>query len=185
MVIYALRRYAVDHHGVVTRAAAAGVSAAELAGLVQQGVLEHVAGDVYRLVDVGPTSLTEYAEAVALAGHGAVLAEDAVLALHDLTALARPQRLRVVVPGRPSPPAPAPWVQVLFRDLPDEDVTDIEGISAMTVLAALRACRGQVMSERLLQAVDRAREEELITSATAQELRGELAPSPLPPTPWT
>ena len=180
-----LRGYAADHHGVVTGAAAAalGVPAAALFDLASRDVLAHVAGDVYRWVEL-ITPLTEYAEAVALAGTGAVLADDAVLALHDL-ALVNPRRLRVVVPGPPADPAPVPWVQVLFRDLPEADITEVEGIPAMTVTAALRACRGRVMTERLLHAVDRAFADGLIDAATAEALRAEFAPASLPPAPWT
>jgi hypothetical protein len=64
------------------------------------------------------TPLTEYAEAVALGGPGAVLADDAVLALHDL-AQVNPRRIRVAVPH----PLPAgvelpATVEVLHRSWP-------------------------------------------------------------------
>jgi hypothetical protein len=56
----ALRRYAADHHGVVTGAATAayGVRVVELLDLVLGGVLALIANDVYRLYDV-VTPLTE------------------------------------------------------------------------------------------------------------------------------
>lgn len=62
-----LRRYAADHHGVVTGGAAValGVGAVELLDLVLAGELELIAREVYRHPDV-VTPLTEYAEAVAL-----------------------------------------------------------------------------------------------------------------------
>jgi hypothetical protein len=172
----ALRRYAADHHGVVTGAAAAapGVRAVELLHLVLGGELALIANDVYRLYDV-ITPLTEYAEAVALAGPGAILADDAVLALHDL-AQVNPRRIRVAVP-HPLPDdveLPA-TVEVLHRELAPADITEVESIPTMIVAAALRACRGRVMTERLLQGVDRALEEDLLDPATAEVLRVEFA----------
>jgi hypothetical protein len=172
-----LRRYAVEHHGVVTGAAAAalGVPATELLDLVRREVLEHVGADVYWLSEVA-TPLTEYAEAVALGGPGAVLADDAVLALHDL-AQVNPRRIRVAVPH----PLPAgvelpATVEVLHRELALADITEVEGIPTMTVAAALRACRPRVMTGRLLNGVERALEEGLIDEATARDLRAEFAP---------
>jgi hypothetical protein len=172
----ALRRYAADHHGVVTGAAAAalGVRAVELLDRVLGGEFALIANDVYRLYDL-ITPLTEYAEAVALAGPGAALADDAVLAMHDLASV-NPRRIRVAVP-RPLPDdvrLPV-TVEVVVRELAPEDVTEVEGIPTMSVAAALRACRGQIMTGRLLQGVDRALEEDLLDSATAEVLRVEFA----------
>src|SRR5690348_15468865 len=156
--VHALRRYAFDHHGVVTCSAAAalGVRPTDLHDLVGAGELVLVAGDVYRLDDV-VTPLTEYAEALALAGHGAVLADDTVLALHDL-ALIDSRRIRVAVPRSLSADVPLPpTVDVVVRELAPADVTEVECIPTMTVAAALRACRARMMTGRLLLAVDRAR----------------------------
>jgi hypothetical protein len=176
----ALRRYAFDHHGVVTGSAAAalGVRAADLLQLVVDGELAFIAGDVYRLDDV-VTPLTEYAEAVALAGPGAVLADETVLALHDLAQIDL-RRIQVAAPG----PLPAdvelpPTMDVVLRDLAPADVTEVECIPTMTVAAALRACRSRMMTGRLLLAVDRAREEGLLDQVTAQALQVEF----VPPTP--
>lgn len=171
----ALRRYAADHHGVLTGAAAAalGVRAIELLDLVLAGELALIANDVYRHYDF-ITPLSEYAEAVALAGPGAVLADDAVLALHDL-AQVNPRRNRVAVP-RPLPDdvrLPAA-VEVVVWELASEDVTEVEGIPTMTVAAALRACRGRVMDERLRQGVHRAAAEGLLDAGTAELLRVEF-----------
>jgi hypothetical protein len=171
-----LRRYAADHQGVVTGAAAAtlGVRAVELLDRVLVGELALIANDVYRLYDL-ITPLTEYAEAVALAGPGAALADDAVVAMHDLASV-NPRRIRVAVP-RPLPDdvrLPV-TVEVVVRELAPEDITEVEGIPTMTVAAALRACRGRVLTGRLLQGVDRALEGGLLDPATAEVLRIEFA----------
>jgi predicted transcriptional regulator of viral defense system len=138
----ALRRYAADHHGVVTGAAAAalGVRAVELLDLVLGGELALIANDVYRLYDV-ITPLTEYAGAVALAEPGAALADNAVLAMHDLASV-NPRRNRVVVLRPLSDDVRLPvTVEVVVRELAPEDVTEVEGIPTMTVVAALRLPR--------------------------------------------
>lgn len=173
----ALRRYAFDHHGVVTGSAAAalGVRPTDLHDLVGAGELVLVAGDVYRMQDV-VTPLTEYAEAVALAGPGAVLADDTVLALHDLAQI-DPARIRVAVPS-PLPPGIQlpPAVEVVVRELAPAHVTEVECIPTMTVAAAMQACGSRMMAGRLLLAVDRAWEEGLVDDATALALRTEFVP---------
>ncbi|UOY03716.1 hypothetical protein [Blastococcus sp. PRF04-17] len=170
-----LRRYAADHHGVLTGAAAAalGVREAKLLDLVLAGELALIANDVYRHYDF-ITPLSEYAEAVALTGPGAVLADDAVLALHDL-AQVNPRRLLVAVPHPLPHDARLPaTVEVVVRRLAPEDVTEVEGIPTMTVAAALRACRGRVMDERLRHGVHRAAADGLLDAGTAELLRVEF-----------
>jgi hypothetical protein len=175
--VEALRRYAFDHHGGVTGSAIAalGVRPTDLHDLLGAGELVLVAGDVYRMQDV-VTPLTEYAEAVALAGPGAVLADDTVLALHDLAQI-DPGRIRVAVPRRLADDAQLPpAVEVVVRELAPADVTEVECIPSMTVAAALRVCRSRMMTGRLLLAVDRAWEEGLLDQVTALALRAEFAP---------
>lgn len=61
-------------------------------------------------------------------------------------------------------------------ELAPADVTEVEGISTMTVAAALRPCRPWMMTGRLLLTADRAWEEGLLDEATARALRAEVAP---------
>ena len=170
-----LRWVAFDHHGVITtaRAAEAGVPAVELRKLARRGALEHVGYGVYRMTEVPPTSVTQYAEAVALVGEGAVVADESVLAIHDL-ALVNPRTVRVATHHRVRARLPAA-VELVHRFLPPADVTDVEGVPTMTVAAALRACRGRVMTERLVQAVDDALDRRLLDRVAAAALRTEVA----------
>jgi predicted transcriptional regulator of viral defense system len=169
-----LRWHAFDTHGVVTTAAAAelGVPAVELRKLARRGALQHVGYGVYRMTEVPPTPLTEYAEAVAMLGPDAVVADDAALALHGL-AQVNPRKIRVALGHRTRAQLP-PTIEVVRRVLAPADVTDIDGVPVMTVAAALRACRGRLMAERLRQGAREALERRLIDAGTEAALQAEL-----------
>ncbi|MDQ2879870.1 MAG: type IV toxin-antitoxin system AbiEi family antitoxin domain-containing protein [Actinomycetota bacterium] len=147
-----LRELAFDTHGVVTTrdAQAAGVPAVELRKLAARGALAHLGHGVYRMLEAPTGRLDEFAEAVAMAGEGAVLADESVLAALDL-AQVNLRRIRVVTPRRMRAKLPV-TVEVIQRVIPDGDCGYIEGIPAMTIEAALRAARGRVMTERLIDA---------------------------------
>lgn len=170
-----LRWRAFDTHGVITipDADRLGVPSVELRKLAHRGALERLGHGVYRMTEIPPTPLSEYAEAVALAGTHAVIADDAVLALHDL-ALVNPRHITVATPDRIRATLPS-TVHVIRRHLPAEDITDVDGVPTMTIPAAIRACRDHVMSDRLTHAVHDARERRLIDEATAQRLLVELS----------
>jgi len=170
-----LRWRAFDTHGVITVVDAdrLGVPAVELRKLTHRGALERLGYGVYRMNEVAPTPLSEYAEAVALAGPQAFVADDAVLALHDL-ALVNPRRITVATPDRVRATLPS-TVRLIRRHLPPEDVTDVDGVPAMTIPAAIRACRTQVMTDRLLAGVHDARARRLIDDCTAEQLLAELS----------
>ena len=173
-----LRWHAFDTHGVVTTAAAAelGVPAVELRKLARRGALQHVGYGVYRMTEVPPTPLTEYAEAVAMLGPDAVIADEAVLAWYGL-AQVNPRKIRIALGRRTRAKLP-PTVEVVYRDLTAADVTVVEGVPMMTVAAALRACQGRVMTERLRQGAREALERHLIDAQTETALRLEWSKDP-------
>ncbi len=147
-----LRELAFDTHGVVTTAAAAaaGVPAVEVRKLAGRGALDQRGRGVYRMLEVPAGPLDEYAEAVALVGPDAVLADDAVLAAHDLGQV-NLRRIRVATPHRVRAKLP-PTVEIVRRDVPADQRDYIDGVPAMSVEAALIASRGRVMTERLIDA---------------------------------
>ncbi|WP_242653850.1 hypothetical protein [Klenkia soli] len=124
---------------------------------------------MYRMLEVPPTPMSEYAEAVALVGTGAVIADESVLAIHDL-ALVNPRQIRVVHAGRSRAALP-PTVLVERRRLAPEEVTTVEGIPTMTVAAALVAARGRVLPSRLAAAVDDALSRGLLDEGCVPSLR--------------
>jgi predicted transcriptional regulator of viral defense system len=173
-----LRQRALDRYGYVTTQDAddLGVPAVELRKLHQRGGLEHVGHGLYRFEDIPATSKDEFMEAVLRVGEDAVLAGDAVLALHEL-GLAHPRRIRVATPRRVRRRLP-PFIKVEQREVPRAKQTRYERIPAMTVAEAVRDCRGLLMPERLIEAVTEAAEAGLIRTAVANRLLAELAETP-------
>ncbi|HUZ80665.1 MAG TPA: type IV toxin-antitoxin system AbiEi family antitoxin domain-containing protein [Gaiellaceae bacterium] len=166
---------ALDQYGYVTTQDAddLGVPAVELRKLHQRGGLEHVGQGLYRFEDIPTTAKDEFMEAVLRVGEDAILAGDAVLALHDL-GLAHPRRIRVATPRRVRRRLP-PSIKVEQREVPRAKQTTYEGIPAMTVAEAIRDCRGLLMPERLAEAAIEAAQAGLIRKAEATRLVEELA----------
>jgi len=169
-----LRERALDQYGYVTTRDAdeLGVPAVELRKLHQRGGLERIGHGLYRFEDIPPTANDEFMEAVLRVGEGAVLAGDAVLALHDL-GRAHPRRLRVATPRRVRRQLPS-FITVEQREVPRGEQTIYEGIPAMTVAEAIRDCRGRLMPERLVEATVEAAHVGLIRTAEADSLLEEL-----------
>lgn len=154
---------AAERHGVVTipEAEDVGVPAVEVRKLAYRGALRGYGQGVYVHRDVPTTELTQPAAAVALAGSGAFLQREAVL---DLLGLGQfnPHRIRVGTRRRVRRDLPE-WVDLEVRaDLPDEDLTQYEGISATTVPRALEDVRTRMPPERWKALVDQAHRRELI-----------------------
>lgn len=147
-----LRELAFDTHGVVTTGEAAdiGVPAVELRKLAMRGALVQVGRGVYRMLEAPAGRLAEFAEAVALVGEGAVLADESVIAALDLAPV-NLRRIRVATARRVRATLP-PTVEVVHRDVPEHERDTVEGIPAMSAEAAIRASRGRVMNERLVEA---------------------------------
>lgn len=174
-----LRERALDQYGYITTRDAddLGVPAVELRKLHQRGGLEHVAHGLYRFEDIPTTARDEFMEAVLRAGDDAVLAGDAVLALHDL-GLANPRHIRVATPRRVRRRLP-PFIKVeQQREIPRAKRTTYEGIPAMNVAEAIRDCRGLLMPERLVDAVTEATRAGLIRKVEADRLLDELEETP-------
>lgn len=158
-----LRELAYDTHGVVTLhdAADAGVPAVEVRKLASRGALERLGKGVYRMTEAPHGPLDEFAEAVALVGSDAVLADEAVLAALGLAQVnlrrikvATNQRVRHDLPGT---------VEVVRRNVADDERDDIDGIPAMSLVAALLGAKGRILPERLVDAVRKATARELLS----------------------
>jgi len=174
-----LRELAFDAHGVVTldAARAAGVPEVSVRQLAERGALERLGKGVYRMTEMPRGALDEFAEAVALVGGDAVLADEAVLAAHDL-AQVNLRRIKVAVPS-PSVAVPSPsrvrqelprTIDVVRRRVPEADRDAVDGIPSMSITAALIASIGRVMPERLLDAAQQARARSLISAADLDQV---------------
>lgn len=169
-----LRELAHDSHGIVTLrdAAAAGVPAVEVRKLASRGALTRLGQGVYRMEEAPADRLTEFAMAVALVGGDAVLADESVLAAHDL-AQVNLRRIRVATSERVRRRLP-PTIKVVARAVPVDQRTELDGVPAMTLTAAIRASQGRVMSSRLVDAARQADIRGLIDHHDAEAIKREL-----------
>ncbi|WP_417218199.1 type IV toxin-antitoxin system AbiEi family antitoxin domain-containing protein [Arthrobacter sp.] len=154
---------AAERNGVVTVPAAerAGVPAVEVRKLAHRGALKSHGQGVYVHLGVPESELTQPTVAAALAGDGAFLQREAVL---DLLGLGQfnPFRIRVATRRRVRRVLPR-WVDLEVRtDIPDEDLTQYEGIPATTVRRALADVRDRMPTERWYPLVDQALQRGLI-----------------------
>jgi len=155
---------AASCNGVVTvvRAEDEGVPAVELRKLAARGALRAYGQGVYTHRDVPPTSFTEPAIAVALAGDGAFLHRESVL---DLLGLGQfnPPVVRVGTRRRVRRTLPR-WMELENRpDMPDEDLTRYENIPATTAWRALEDLRDRMPPDRWKMLVNEALRRDLIT----------------------
>lgn len=169
-----LRELAFESHGVVTLrdAASVGVPAVEVRKLASRGALTRLGQGVYRMDEAPSDALTEFTAAVALVGGDAVLADESVLAAHDL-AQVNLRRIQVATVARVRRQLP-PTIEVVPRAVPAEQRTDIDGLPAMKLAAAIRASRGRVMTSRLIDAARQADARGLIDHSEAESLISEL-----------
>lgn len=164
---------AADNYGIVTAAQAkeAGVSDKEMCAISKRGRIYRIGHGVYRLVDYIPTPYDPYADAVALCGPEAYLYGESVLAMLGL-APTNPTRLFVASPRRVRRKLPAS-IRLAWIPGGGKPVS-YEGIRAQRVSEAIRACRGTMMPERLLQAADTARNKGLLGKAEYASLLEEM-----------
>ncbi len=169
-----LREIAYDHYGLVTTAdaVAVGVPAVELRKLAARGALERRGHGLYRFLDAPLSPRDEFAEAVLLCGADAYLTHDAVLAFHGL-GLVNPRRIRVGTPHRVRTNPPG-RVELLRRALPDDAITDYEGVRSAAMVQALVDCVGMVMPERLLAASREAHQRGLLSDREYRLVRPKL-----------
>ena len=146
-------------HVTTDQAVAAGVPAVELRKLAARGALSRVGFGVYRMEEAPTTPLTPYAQALALVGPGSMLADESVLALHEL-ALVNPRAIKVATNRRVRTNLPA-TIELIHRVTTDA-VEVVDGLATMPLKAALLECRGRVMRERLAEATHTALARELI-----------------------
>ena len=113
-----------------------------------------------RFADLVDHERAQFYEAVLSVGPDAYLTRDAVLAFHDL-ALVNPSRIRVGTKRRVRRQLPD-YIEVVREDLPTADLTIYDGLASATVTRALHDCIGMVMTDRLVDAAQHARDEGLI-----------------------
>jgi predicted transcriptional regulator of viral defense system len=165
-----VREVALDHYGYVTtkEAAEAGVPAVELPKLAARGGLENIAYGLYRVPDIPPHDLDQFAEALLRAGEGAFLYGESVLAIFGLADV-NPRQIKVGVRRRTRPKLPACVELVPVKG--EVATTYYEGLESQTIADAILECRGRIERERLVEAAKQARTEGLLTTTEWTRVR--------------
>lgn len=168
-----VREIALDQYGYVTtkQAAEAGVPAVELPKLASRGGLENVGYGLYRVSDIPPNALDQFAEALLRAGEGSFLYGESVLAIFGLADV-NPRRIKVGVRRRTRPRLPA-YIE-LIPVTGEVATTHYEGLASQTVADAIFECRGRIERARLMDAAKDARKEGLLTTTEWTRLRKAL-----------
>jgi hypothetical protein len=166
---------ALDQYGYVTTTDAAqlDIPPVELRKLAGRGLLDRIDRGTYRFPDAPTSARDAFMEAVLWAGPDAVLAYDAVLALHDL-ALANPRTLRVITPHRVRKSQSRDDITLITARLSETDRTTYFRIPSTTVARALVDSRDLIMTDRLLEAAEQARREGLLLTAEHDAVVREL-----------
>jgi len=167
--------YAADNYGLITsaEAKALNISNVELVKLSHRGRLLRLGHGVYRIKHYIPTSYDKYAEAVAIAGDNAFLFRESVLAMHDL-AFVNPTSIFVATTKKIRKTLPN-HIRIEYVGSDEySDVTKYEGILSQSVISALLACKGKIMTERLVSAINKASKNGLITQAEAKYAKEEI-----------
>lgn len=165
---------AAERYGLITveDAEKLGIHRKQLLAWEKIGRLERCGRGVYRLNHHVPTPYDHYAEAVALVGHGAIIYGDAVLAMHNL-ALVNPPQIQVAVERRVRRDLPD-WIR-LVKKTTDVKEESFEGVPCQAVSDAIRTCKGTVMKDRLVDAIEEAERQGLIGRHEYEELRKEFS----------
>lgn len=171
-----LWRIAADRHGVVTteQAEDSGVPAVEVRKLATRGALTRVGRGVYRHNGVPHDAWTDLAATLASVGPDAFLEGDTVLALFDL-AHVNPPKIYIGTPRRHRGVVPPHAVVTTRPHMAPEDLTEYEGLRAVTVRRALLDAVPIILSDRMQDAVEAAQRRDLITELEATEIIGAVA----------
>ncbi len=165
---------AVDQNYMITarEAKAAGIPGIELAKLSQRGKLENLGYGVYRLTRYVPSEADPYAVAVALAGPGARLHGESVIAMLGL-APTNPAFIYVESPRRVR--RKLEDGVVLKKANADEPITTYMGVPSQTVKHAILSARKTMMDDRLREAASAARDEGYLTRRELADLSKEMS----------
>ena len=164
---------AAENYGLITTDMAErnGVSSMSLVMLERRGRLQRVGRGVYRLEQHPATEYDNYATLVAKAGEGAFLWGPTVLALEKLCPTDS-ATLYVAVPGRIR--RQLGRGVIVKNGANNASVKPLHGIPAQPIEEAIRASRGSIMDERLVEAANRAKEQGLLLSDAHERLIQEL-----------
>ena len=162
--------YAADNYGLITSGEARefGIPNVELVKLAHRGRLHRITHGVYRIAHYIPTMYDRYAEAVAIAGDGAAIYGESVLAMHGL-GFVNPAVITVAVKSRIRKTLPK-YIKAVIPKSTFNPVS-YEGIPSQSVFDAILECKGLVMVDRLIDAISEAERQGLISHVEAVDAR--------------
>lgn len=171
---------AADQFGYVStsQALARGVSNNALRMMATRGVLERVSWGVYRLPTFPASPFAEYMEASLWpAGVPGVISHESALAIRDLSDV-NPAKVHITLPKAFRVRRTLPGHLVIHDDdIPEEDVTRVEGIPTTTVRRAIEDCHRTHLGPALLrQAIEEGKREGYLRPSEASELRKLVLP---------
>ncbi len=169
-----LRLLAFDRHGIITTTEAAhvGVPAVEVRKLAARGALTRTGYGVYRMTEAPTDNLTAFAEAIALVGRDAVVADESVLDMHEL-ALVKPPKILVATPHRVRGALPD-TIRLVRRTGTNQSVELVDGVASMPLSEALIRCKDRVPRDRLDNAVENSIARNLLSDYEARTVRSAL-----------
>lgn len=161
---------AIGNYGLITtkEVESLGIRRKDLGEWVKLGRLVRLGHGVYRIEHYLPTEYDRYTEAVALVGKDAALWGESVLAMHNL-AMVNPLRVQVATGRRVRKLLPK-WIDLVKKPV-DAEVDVFEGIRCQNLASVLQDCRGKLMTDRLLDAIDDASRRGLLRSGEVEKLK--------------
>ena len=165
--------FAADNHGLITskQAKSAGISNNELVQYARRGKIEKVGYGLYKLKHWVPEINDSYALAVQTAGEGALLYGESVLAMLEL-APTNPNFINVATPRRIRRKLPTSLRVTYVKSI--RPTANYDGIPSQSAYDAILSCESTMMSDRLLQAADEAKQQGLIREGQFASLQEEL-----------
>lgn len=173
-----LREVALDQHGLVTTAQAAGegVSPAELSMMVTRGRLERLAHGVYRVPQVPETDFEPYQLALLWTGvPEACLSHETALAAWDIS-LINPERIHITVgPTRRIRRARGEQYVLHYEDVPAQSITWWQGLRIVDVPTAIaQAISSGVATYLIRETLEKASHTSLLPPDEAAQLSRDL-----------
>jgi len=162
--------YAADNYGIITSAQSKELKIPniELVKLSHRNRLQRIWQGVYRISHYIPTHLDKYAEAVAIVGEGSYIYGESVLAMHGL-ALLNPAIIYVATIKRIRKTLPKYIKKINVKKI--SKIEYHEGIPTQDIVSAIIVCKKQIMTERLIEAVEEAKEMGLISNEEKKYLK--------------
>lgn len=165
----------MDNYGIVTseNAKSVGLSDRVVFSYVKSGKLLRIGHGIFKLaVFSSSDGMDRYAEAVAFGGNDAMIYGESVLAMLDL-AFANPPFIEVATPRRVRKKLPA-WVKIVRIDAGRAMAEYYRGVPCQPLRDAMRLCKGRILPERILAAIESAKGEGWISTDDGEKLKDEI-----------